>query len=506
MKKLLSLLAFAGLLIFVACSDDDEDPALPPSVTAPGSSSVEAGETVSLTFTVTSDAGITNVSASAVQGTATITAQPDNGATTGQVVVDYAAELTAAGVGAVTVTVTDAAGSDDATALVTIGEFQDEVIVSSNITGDVTWRANVTYILGTRVAVESGATLTIEPGTVIKGEAGTGANATALVVARGATLNAGGTAAAPIIFTSVADEITPADVAAGNFASPNLDADINGLWGGVIVLGNAPISVSGDGTEAQIEGIPPSDTNGRYGGSTADDNSGTITYISIRHGGSNIGEGNEINGLTLGGVGSGTTIDYVEVVGNQDDGVEWFGGSVNVGNVVVWNAGDDAIDTDQAWSGTLTNFAVVAGSDTDHALELDGPEGSLAGKHTLVDGTCKGQSEDDEDNPGNIIGNTELGDMRSGAQVQLTDVYFFGFPDPNVADGRGDFSESGCDDCTYTNLEATLQGTATLADTFKGGSFSAASSVAAGAQTGGADASVLTGWTWAGEVGGLDDF
>ena len=137
-----------------------------------------------------------------------------------------------------------------------------------------------------------------------------------------------GTADAPIIFTSVADEISPEDVAAGNFGSPNLLPTMDGLWGGVIVLGKAPISASAD--EVQIEGIPTSDTNGLYGGDSPDDNSGKLRYISIRHGGANIGEGNEINGLSLGGVGTGTVVENIEIVSNQDDGVEWFGGTVNV--------------------------------------------------------------------------------------------------------------------------------------------------------------------------------
>ncbi|MFN9798539.1 MAG: hypothetical protein ACK54P_00860, partial [Bacteroidota bacterium] len=262
------------------------------------------------------------------------------------------------------------------------------VVVNQNISQNTTWTSNNVYQLGGRITVLSGATLTIEPGTIIKGEAGTGANATALLIARGGKLVADGTAEAPIIFTSVADEIKPADIDAGNFGSPNLDPTVNGLWGGVIILGRAPISASsnnGDVSEVQIEGIPTSDSNGLYGGNEAADNSGTIRYVSIRHGGANIGAGNEINGLTLGGVGSGTIIEHVEVVANQDDGIEWFGGTVNVSNVVVWNAGDDAIDTDQSWDGTLNNFVVVA--PTGHSFELDGPEGSYQAGQTIQNGT-----------------------------------------------------------------------------------------------------------------------
>jgi hypothetical protein len=258
-------------------------------------------------------------------------------------------------------------------------------VVTSNITTNTTWYSDTVYQLGGRIAVEDGATLTIQPGTVIKGEAGTGANATALIIARGGKIMAEGTPQLPIIFTSVADEITPAQVEEGNFASPNLDPTVNGLWGGVIVLGKSKISPKPDNTgevvAVQIEGIPTSDPNGLYGGNDDNDNSGILSYISIRHGGSNIGSGNEINGLTLGGVGSMTSINNIEIVANQDDGIEWFGGTVNTSYVVVWNCGDDGIDTDQSWAGNLDNFVVI--SPAGHCFELDGPEGSYEAGHNI---------------------------------------------------------------------------------------------------------------------------
>jgi hypothetical protein len=269
------------------------------------------------------------------------------------------------------------------------------IVVTQNITTNTTWTNERPYQLGGRIVVTAGATLTIEPGTIIKGEAGTGANATALIVARGAKIIADGREDAPIIFTSVADEISPEDIESGVFASPNLDPTVNGLWGGVIILGHAPISASndqGDISQVQIEGIPTSDSNGLYGGNDPQDDSGILRYISIRHGGANIGSGNEINGLTLGGVGSGTVIENIEIVANQDDGIEWFGGSVNVSNVVVWNVGDDAIDTDQSWSGTLNNFVIV--TPQGHCFELDGPEGSAVAGHTLRNGSIIASGSD----------------------------------------------------------------------------------------------------------------
>ena len=260
-------------------------------------------------------------------------------------------------------------------------------VINSNITENTIWYSDTVYQLGGRIAVVDGVTLTIQPGTIIKGEAGTGANATALLIARGGKLIAEGSPSAPIIFTSVADEIMPEDIVAGNFASPNLDPTINGLWGGVIILGRAPISASntnGDVDEVQIEGIPTSDPNGLYGGINTHDNSGIISYVSIRHGGTNIGSGNEINGLTLGGVGMLTAINNVEIVANQDDGIEFFGGTVNVSCAVIWNVGDDAIDTDQSWAGNLSEFVIITPSN--HMFELDGPEGSYQAGHTIQNG------------------------------------------------------------------------------------------------------------------------
>lgn len=362
----------------------------------------------------------------------------------------------------------------------------DTITITGNITANTTWETGKTYILGGRIAVVSGVSLTIQPGVIIKGQAGTGANATALIIASGAKLYAEGTATQPIIFTSVVDEIEP-----GMVASPNLDPDLNGLWGGLIILGNAPISATSE--SMQIEGIPASDQNGLYGGTNATDDSGIIRYVSIRHGGANIGEGNEINGLTLGGVGSGTTVEYVEVIANQDDGVEFFGGTVNVSHLLIWNPGDDGIDTDQAWAGTLNNFLVIAGADTDHTLEIDGPEGSMMAAHTVRNGSIKGSDE------------TELGDFRSGARGTFENIYFFNFPDPAATDGRGDLSLSGDASIAnfasgilaFSNLQVTPATDVALSAIFKNGIDVHASVVNAGANTVGADKTKFASWTWA---------
>ncbi|WP_339923900.1 hypothetical protein [uncultured Cyclobacterium sp.] len=392
---------------------------------------------------------------------------------------------------------TDANGdTQTSTFVVSVGGAVSVVKIEDNITSDMVWETGKIYVLGGRITVVAGVELSIQPGVIVKGEAGSGANATALVIARGATIEAEGTADQPIIFTSIADEIMP-----GMVASPNLDADIDGLWGGLLVLGKAPSSFAGNVSEVQIEGIPPSDTNGLHGGDDPEDYSGKLKFISIRHGGANIGEGNEINGLTLGSVGSKTIIENIEVIGNQDDGIEWFGGTVSVKNAIIWNAGDDALDTDMAWSGTLDNFIVITGGSTDHALEIDGPEGSFNDGHTLQNGI--------------IVGNnvSELGDFRDGARGTFKNILFQGFDDPSTTDGRGDLSLSG--DATvanfangalsFENLEVVLADGVALTEVFKHGTSAHATAVTAEASTVGADKTVFNDWTWTSVAGNLDN-
>lgn len=498
LRFLLLLLGFG--FMFTACGDDDEPtPSFSaPSVDAPaGISTLVAGATAqSVNFTVTIDSELTGTYAVTGTGVTVSTASGDLAAGSNTVTVNFDAG-SSAGAASITLTATDSEGqSASGTAVFTVEEDPSIIRVVGNITSDATWVTGKTYILGGRIAVEDGATLTIEAGTVIKGEAGTGVNATALLIARGAKLNAEGTASLPIIFTSIADEITPEQVASGDFASPNLGADVNGLWGGLIVLGRARISASTDTdelTEVQIEGIPTSDTNGLYGGSDDADNSGTISYISIRHGGSNIGEGNEINGLTLGGVGTGTSISNVEVVGNQDDGIEWFGGTVDVTNAVVWNAGDDAIDTDQAWAGTLDNFVVVTANGS--LFELDGPEGDYTARHAIKNGSVKAIFG------GRVTGGSLL-DTDNGTPVDLSNIFFAGplsFVNDDDETVYLTINDNEFENTTIENLIFDIDA-ADLSNLTKTGTVPTGMSAGTSSQ---ADISVL-GWTWAAQAGGLD--
>ena len=240
----------------------------------------------------------------------------------------------------------------------TVDVFDADVATGSN----VVWTADNEYILNGLVFVDDGATLTIQPGTVIKGKPGQGENASALVVARGGKIFASGTPDMPIVFTAEADDVSdPGD----------LPLDARGLWGGVILLGHA--TLNSQPGETPIEGIPTTEARGIYGGDDDADNSGIFRYVSIRYGGTDIGAGNEINGLTMGGVGSGTLIEFVEVYNNQDDGFEWFGGTVNTKHLVSAFNGDDAFDYDEGFRGKGQFWFVIQDADTgNRAGEHDG--------------------------------------------------------------------------------------------------------------------------------------
>jgi len=208
------------------------------------------------------------------------------------------------------------------------------VTIAANtvLTGSVTWTRNNTYKIQGLVFVDSLATLTIEPGTVIRGDE-TVANSS-LVVQRGGKLIANGTPCNPIVFTS--------NKAQGARAKAD--------WGGVILLGRAKHNL---GTQNAIEGIAQPNPRVFHGGTDDADNSGILKYVRIEYGGYVFAPNNEINGLTMGSVGNGTTIDYVQTSFINDDSFEWFGGSVNCSHLVAYRGLDDDFDTDNGYSGTV---------------------------------------------------------------------------------------------------------------------------------------------------------
>lgn len=248
--------------------------------------------------------------------------------------------------------------------LLPIAAFGQSVvtITDADISGDVVWTSDNTYLLEGFVFVGDGETLTIEAGTVVKGKPGAAESASALIVARGGKIFAEGTPTSPIVFTAEADDVSDPD---------DLPLDARGLWGGVIILGEARLNSSPG--ESAIEGIPTSEPRGIYGGTNDADDSGVLRYISVRYGGSDIGSGNEINGVTFGGVGSGTTVEFIEVFNNQDDGFEFFGGTVEARYLVSAFNGDDAFDYDEGFRGKGQFWFAVQASDVgNRGCECDG--------------------------------------------------------------------------------------------------------------------------------------
>lgn len=368
--------------------------------------------------------------------------------------------------------------------------------VSGNITTNTIWTKDRIIILDGRVIVEPGKELTIQAGTVIKAKPGSDASASALIVGVGAKIHATGTVAEPIIFTSTDDQILP-----GQIQSPNLTIANKGLWGGLIILGDAPISPS-SGTTAEIEGIPAGTIGTTYGGSDATDNSGELQYVSIRHSGVIIGAGNEINGLTLGGVGSGTTIDHIEIYGNLDDGIEFFGGSVNLSHAIVVKIDDDCYDIDQSYSGTISNVMAIIGENQDgDAFEIDGPEGSAnnTGLFTINKGYIVGNSSND----------AKYAVFKSFAQGTLQNVYFTNFMTTStvVVNGSVPYANYAGTGTQPLTISGNTFNTSTLSGMFSSdqagfdaSNFINNNSTATGL-TNGFDPSQFIGWTLAGRTG-----
>lgn len=333
--------------------------------------------------------------------------------------------------------------------------------VTAPITTPTVWTSANEYVLTDIIFVRD-TTLTIEAGTIVRGEPRSTSVSTdpgALVITRSAQIVANGTPNAPIIFTTAAldsdgdgeysDEsfdygtaidydaellggatfidADPAgsplgagdgynDATAGD--TTHLAEEYRGLWGGLIVLGNAPTNIADisndklvgttkqpradldDAGEGFIEGLDPlitGNNDGVYGGSCPNDSSGSISYVSIRHGGTNIAPDNEINGLTMGGVGYGTRIEYVEVYCNDDDGFEWFGGTAASRFLISLYNNDDSFDGDEGYQGLgqfWFSLQLDDGSNGDHGAELDGTDGEFSSIDVeSINGTAQGTGD-----------------------------------------------------------------------------------------------------------------
>lgn len=223
------------------------------------------------------------------------------------------------------------------------------MVVTGTINRDLTLESENKYVLSGGVFVDEGATLTIEPGTMIYGDA-SGTATAFLSISQGGDINASGTASNPIVMTS-------SKVLTGGTPT-------RGDWGGMIVNGYANINT---GETATGEG-----GTGVYGGNDDADNSGTIRYVRIEYAGKQLGPDNELNGFSFNGVGSGTTVEYIQAYMGSDDGVEFFGGTVSVKYAVSTGNGDDSFDWTHGWTGNGQFWVVHQATDAgDRGFEAD---------------------------------------------------------------------------------------------------------------------------------------
>ncbi|MDD9980170.1 MAG: hypothetical protein OXU81_02235 [Gammaproteobacteria bacterium] len=284
-------------------------------------------------------------------------------------------------------------------------------LVRAPIAEPTIWRTGSTYRLDGLVFVEGSARLVIEPGVTVLGEPGA-----ALIVTREASIHARGTADEPIVFTSAKPE--------GERTS--------GDWGGVVLLGNAPINRG----QADVEGIPPGDARSAFGGNDQSSNCGTLEYVRIEFAGYPIGTDNELNGLTLGGCGSATLVRHVQVHRGYDDGVEIFGGTVDLRYILVSHARDDAFDWDMGWTGRAQFLIVQQHPDTgDAGFEgdnwKDDPEATPVSRPRIHNVTMVGSRNPNLDQRAMVV--------RHGSGGEFRNFLITGFPRESI-DLRGELT------------------------------------------------------------------
>ncbi len=265
------------------------------------------------------------------------------------------------------------------------------------------------YLIKGQVFVRTGVVLTIEAGTIIKGDKATKGT---LIIDRGGKIMAEGTATAPILFTS-------------NLPAGSRD---RGDWGGLVILGNAPVNQ----TNPEIEGITPAAV---YGGADPADNSGVLKYVRVEYAGIELTPNNETNSITLGAVGSGTVLEYCQVSFGGDDGFEWFGGSVNGKYLISFASWDDSYDVDFGYSGKnqfglevrYPSFADQSGS---NSFECDnGPTDNATAFLTtgvFSNFTCVGPRANDAQS---VNANYQHSiDLRRRTAVTIANSVFIGYP------------------------------------------------------------------------------
>ncbi len=292
------------------------------------------------------------------------------------------------------------------------------IFLSGTYTEDLTLDANNTYKINGSLIMASGTTLTIPACMTIEALA-SGSNVY-VAISQGAKIVANGTADCPIVFTSDASNPQAGD------------------WGGLILLGKAPInSVTGTATAtSEIASLP-------YGGNVADDDSGSLSYIRVEYSGGAADGQSENNGFSFYGVGNGTMVNYIQAFAGKDDGIEFFGGTVNASFISVINAEDDSVDWTEGFSGTLTDVFISNRITDDKAIEADGfntdfsNATGLFSKPTLNNVTIEGE--------GTALGHSEAVRLRAGSQGVFNNIvitgYLEGFDLDDVATGNGVVSD-----------------------------------------------------------------
>ena len=340
----------------------------------------------------------------------------------------------------------------------------DTELIKGDITTSTTWTADNVYRLEDQIFVLPGATLTIEAGTVIASDTGVGGS---LAVTRGAKIFVNGTEENPVIMTSTDDVATwtpDPNHPSGGDPKTGTWRDSANEWGNLTIMGKGLISASHFGgipvgnnskdpsglNEKQMEGLTDP-VNALYGGDDDNDDSGSISFLSLRYAGKVVGLGNELNGLSLGAIGRETDIHHVEIMNNVDDGIEIWGGTVNLKNISIWNVGDDSFDVDQGWRGKAQFIFIVQG------YSVDGDQGSGIGDNAFeTDG-----AEDSDAQPvttttiynATVVGNPGDGDggivWRDNARVQYRNCIFMDLgeklvrPDGDDGDGASGYGHNG---------------------------------------------------------------
>ena len=334
--------------------------------------------------------------------------QPDNGGVNGgNNGGDTGADLPGTASGSLSLAASEALGEEVQVQVISGRITADTTLVNSKSDGTTVMYAidGPTFVGGDNA---NSATLTIEPGTVVFGRQGNDY----LVVSRGSKIMADGTSDAPIIFTSSQDVVGEETGA--------------GQWGGLVILGNASSNkCPADGSDCALQ-VEGAEEGAVFGGSQDDDNSGTLRYVVVKHAGFEIAPDNELNGITFGGVGSGTTVDYLQVHGNADDGIEMFGGTVNFKHVVLTSMQDDSIDWDNGYRGKMQYVYVEQdpnGGDANRGIEADNdgsnPAATPMSNPTIANLTIIGNNFKGEDSSEGIY-------LREGTGAQFYNVVVTG--------------------------------------------------------------------------------